>query len=419
MSNIENVTNIEVINAIVEPLVINASTDINGDLNVSGTIIGDILDPIHSVDEIEALSNNFIQINNTIKMNDEKIYITDDLITPSNNDCKIHIRDVNDVCLFMESDTDNLVETDNPFIIMTQDGGNMAQRIGIGGGGLNNTLMFDQSTALPATAPDGYKFTIANNLTVNGQGIPPTFNAQTTKFEINNTLNKSYQNFDMNNNNIVNINDIELETITANTTNIAMNNNINMQANDILNCNQLNVSSIADISGGAGPVVSYADIDLLNNDITSVSNITSEFYNTTNVNNKRSIYTISAKAIAMNTDTLLNNWTTVLSSSRVNVNPTTGVFAPVAGLYTLTYQASITTISVASKLGARLVDDLGNTVYESVIDSSNLFSAETGKDGSQFENLCGYFDGTRTYTIHCKINGNETMDFQAVISRIM
>lgn len=227
---------------------INSNTDYNNNdiLNVgtlsATNIIGNITYDIIDVNQINNKDFNFIQVNSEMKINDEKLYITDDLVTVSNNDCQIHLRNINDACIFIESDTDNLLETDNPIIVMTQDGGFLAQRIGMGGGGLNNTLMFDQSTSPPSSAPDGYKFTIGNDLTRNGQGIPPTFNTQIDKFEINNTLNKSYQNFDM-------------------------------QANDILNCNQLNVSTLADISGGSGPVVSLTNIDMLNHSITSINQL--------------------------------------------------------------------------------------------------------------------------------------------------
>ena len=166
------------------------------------------------------------------------------------------------------------------------------------------------------------------------------------------------------------------------------------------------------------------DLDLNTNNIIDVNSIgcqtiTSPEFNLSSGNIQRAAYSISARAILANTDTALTTWTTVQTSARVNVNASTGVFAPVAGLYALTYSATITTAAATTQIGARLVDDLGANVYSSVVITTDLFEPDNGETGAQYENLVGWFDGVRTYTIHCKVDANETMDFNIVITRIM
>ena len=97
----------------------------------------------------------------------------------------------------------------------------------------------------------------------------------------------------------------------------------------------------------------------------------------------------------------------------------TGIFTPVDGLYSMTYSATIATNAGVTEIGARLVDDLGTTIYTSVVQTTDLFSPETGLEGAQYENLVAYFVTGRTYTLHAKIDANETMDFHVTISRIM
>lgn len=248
----------------------------------------------------------------------------------------------------------------------------------------------------------------------------------------------------MNNREIQNVSSIAVENITDRSgTGKAIipdgGDEIVMTNNTVFRCNQLEFNQITPSTPNTGIFGLYNNSELLykiddtgslkklefdqsldTTDSVTFDSITiTNDYGLVNVNPQRSSYVIPSLAVSANTDTVLTNWDTVVSSSRVSVDPITGTFSPVAGLYSMTYQAVIATTANATRIGARLVDDLGNTTYLSVVETFDLFESETGWEGAQFENLVAYFDGTRTYQIHCKINGNETMTIQVEISRLL
>ena len=130
-------------------------------------------------------------------------------------------------------------------------------------------------------------------------------------------------------------------------------------------------------------------------------------------------YTITNKSLSSNTDVLLDNWTTVMSSPNIDFDPVTGIFTPSNGYYSVTYHSCITTNTGGlTEIGARLVNNLNETVYASVTATSDLFANETGKEGHQYENLGQLFIAGNTYKIHAKIDSNETMDFDITISKL-
>lgn len=164
----------------------------------------------------------------------------------------------------------------------------------------------------------------------------------------------------------------------------------------------------------------YIDFDdnLLIAEKTELDSLISS-YNYNDGSSRISHYSITNKAMTINNETLLDNWSVVSNSNYVIVDPVTGIFYPEAGYYSMVYQAVISSLSVASKLGARLENiTTGVTSYMSVVDSSNLLSVESGYDAGQFENLTFYFDGQSQYKIYAKVNGNEIMNFNIQIIKL-
>jgi hypothetical protein len=103
--------------------------------------------------------------------------------------------------MWFESDRDNISESDNPQIIMSQDGGAVATFQGIDSVNHPFHIMGPFETHKFFTAP-----VIA--------GSPPTFGAKTPIFYMSGTGHTSFVDFDMNTNNILNAGDVELDSLT-------------------------------------------------------------------------------------------------------------------------------------------------------------------------------------------------------------
>ncbi len=164
------------------------------------------------------------------------------------------------------------------------------------------------------------------------------------------------------------------------------------------------------------------DQQLDTTDDVEFNSVTTPSYNITNPNDQQAIYVKFPTAIPANTDGVLSNWTTAQTSNppnRVNVDPVTGIFTPETGLYSFIYQATITSMANVTNMGIRVVDELNNTIYESVIFTDDLFAPETGKEGSHYQSLVGYFIAGKSYTLHFKIGAPENVGFTCTISRIM
>lgn len=375
----------------------NVSMENNDILNIgtlqATNIIGDIADDIIDVNEINQKDNGFIQINNNTVFTTTSVKLTsvgqNSITAPG---C-LHLQSDGDTCIYLQADRDNVTETDNPLLLATQDGGLQGMQIGLT---TDNELRFIQGAQ--ADAINGFFEFWTQQMTDNGDA-PPSFSGGSRLMRLDNDEITSDRNLNLNTNDILNVGTIDPDIIE---TPVLFNNGLN----NLVSIDFTGMDMNTNLNMGGFPII-------------DASSVESVEYNLRDVNDQRSNYTIGSLAVASNTDTTLTNWTPVLTSSRINVDPVTGIFSPEAGLYSLSYQAVIATNTASTEIGARLVDDLGNTTWLSVVGTSDLFDLETGWEGAQFENLVGYFDGTRTYTIHCKIDSAETMAFQVEMSRIL
>jgi hypothetical protein len=423
--------------------------DTNGNISIPSLIIEEVV-----FDDVET---NILKTKDTGQVLHESTSIFNELINAKDqikiaenpvktNNCAIHIQDTGPACIFIEADIDDVPETDHAYLIMAQDSNFIAYKIGGGGTGLRNSLVFEGGVAPPvgASGNDGYYFRLGS-IVNNGTGLEPTFNVQNDIFHITRDSIDCYENVDMLNNDIVNVNSVSSSFDPA----------VNIRfidagiSDDVITiaAPRTTIGGYLDIPGSANPgsaglsgiggrlwnsgtnvnwITTTKTTDILNpydQDLTTTgdvtfTSVTADNYNITSLD-QSSRFVIPSRIIASNTDTELINWNTVTTSSRVNADALTGVFAPVAGLYTLTYQAFIESPVGTIEMGVRIVDDLGNTIYASVVQSTDLFAPEIGAEAAQYENLTGYFDGIRTYTLHVKLNATETMNFGINISRIL
>lgn len=521
--NIENSSSIEVINAVVDPLSINGNTTINGNLEVTGVITADLIDPIHSVNEITNLDNPDILISAPINMNNNNINNCDILdakgIIINADDApvksaqhQLHIQDDNGDCkVFLESTTSG---GDN-FIDFSQQFRQVAAQIRHRWGPIGNM----QYRTGQLTNNWGIHEFFVSTVSATAKGIMPTFSNDKliASFGGSGTLRINFYNdINCHNVNISNVNNLELETITANTTNVAFNSSINMQSNDILGANNINTSSLSSITGAGGNVAVLSDLNMGNNDINDVgtfrfqttpnldntetrllclntgddvieyreisslnpfnqtlnttdnvtfNNITandlininrltiqeigglttgnilyfendgsavrvepgcqlqatdiiSDMYRINNGNNHVASYSLT-RSLSSNTDTILTNWNVIQTSPYINVDPITGIFSPEEGIYSLLYNHVSDHTFANAYIGARLTLLNGQTVYQSIQQSNDLFLAETGFEASQYESLTGFFDGINQYQIRAKMSANSAVSvFNVTIIRL-
>lgn len=167
------------------------------------------------------------------------------------------------------------------------------------------------------------------------------------------------------------------------------------------------------------PVNNPFNQELNSNDKVVFETVLSNQYEMKNVIKQTSNYRIRNVTIPEDVDTLLKDFEELNSSDRVKFDIENGIFYPDEGLYTITYSANITSIQPdATKIGMRIQDDLGETVYSNVQDVNGLFTNETRFGTSQFENLVWYFNPDRSYTFHCKLDFKEDVIILINISRI-
>lgn len=164
---------------------------------------------------------------------------------------------------------------------------------------------------------------------------------------------------------------------------------------------------------------SFVDLDMNGNNIGTVENITADQYYLSTVAGRFSEYTITGLIVSANTNTVLVDWTTVTTSLDVNVNPTTGIFTPENGVYSMIYQATSSVLQPTSELGVRLENNSGETIYQSIIATSDLMETENGNfQGAQFESMVSPFDGLSTYRIFMKCSNNGTFNLKVRITRL-
>jgi len=240
----------------------------------------------------------------------------------------------------------------------------------------------------------------------------------------------------MTNTNINDANNISSTTITTtniqnelNNINVLSNLNmtiddtfLNMGGNDINNVDNMTIQSIGGLTEGG--------ILYFENDSSAVrvepgcqlqaNDIIADYYRFRNPNNNLAIYT-QTRSLSANTNTILDNWTTIQSSTFVNVNATTGIFNPTeAGIYAMTYNHTSDHTGTSAYIGVRLVRQSDNqTIYQSIQQSNNLFVAETGFESSQYESLTGYFNGIDSYYLATKMSSaSTTSNFVVQIYRL-
>jgi hypothetical protein len=100
--------------------------------------------------------------NNLLKISDTSTSIT--------SPCHLHIQDAGDACIFLEADTNNVGESDNTFMVMTQDGNTTMLSLGAN---FNNNWIAQWGTG--GSEDDRFKFIHNSTITDNGIGVLPSF----------------------------------------------------------------------------------------------------------------------------------------------------------------------------------------------------------------------------------------------------
>ena len=266
------------------------------------------------------------------------------------------------------------------------------------------------------TAADEGFFAFFTGQIVNNGDVEPSFVSPSRILQMSDVSILANRDLNMDLNNINGVNRID-----STNPQIYVDKNLDLNTNDLLNVDigafLTRVQTPLITSSGVSTLFGK-DVNLQNNDILGVDNIYSSNYNIVSPLDQRARYSITGRAISADTDTLLASWTIGNTSTRVQFDETTGVFSPEAGFYTIAYNNNITTTTGNINMGWRIVDDLGNTGWVSVVRSDALYQAETGFEGSQYETVTVYFDGIRTYTIHTKLNTAETCNFSLCINRV-
>ena len=144
----------------------------------------------------------------------DKVYITDDVATVSNNAAQLHISNIGKSTIFLEADTDDITETDNPFLIMVQDGSQISGLVGINS---DNKVVIDSHNSLDENLTAILFRT--GPATVNGPSQIPTYTTRNDRFEIAPGGVTSYVNMDLDGNDITNVDSIESTSINTNVIN--------------------------------------------------------------------------------------------------------------------------------------------------------------------------------------------------------
>lgn len=192
----------------------------------------------------------------------DKVLISEDITTnPSDNDAQIHISSIGSTRIFLESDTDNITETDLGFLYFSEDAGQTTHIIRGG----NNEFLYQTGTT---AGPTGHRFQTG---AVSGQpkGSLPVYASTTDLFFMGSTGNISYNDLDMLGNDILNV-----ATISGQGGNLTINTDINLANKDILGAGDIYIRGMLKNSGQPNIEVGD-DIDMLGNNIENVGSIIS------------------------------------------------------------------------------------------------------------------------------------------------
>ena len=203
--NIHDITLVDTIGVdTVNSVTTNASDMFTGDITVSGNLIG----AGGSIDVVDDLLLGSNDISAGKALLSTRMYITD---TPGfeSTVSQIHVQDLTNASMFLEADTDNAFEADVSFIMFSQDGNNTAMNI-TGG---NNIYSIISSTNAGSRGLDLSLGTTVSN----GKGNLPTINTVLPKIQIRDTLTTFTQNSDFSDTDISSVDNIQVSTISANT----------------------------------------------------------------------------------------------------------------------------------------------------------------------------------------------------------
>ena len=303
MSNITN-TNSILIDEIVptnDPLVVEGNTDINGDLDVSGSINANIVDPVHSVDEIEQLNNGFIQVNDDMSLDTCNLKISN-INTTHTSGCQLHVQDTDDSCLFLESTGTN---PDASFIVLTRDNNDDAMRISTQNSGGDQFYHFD----FGGGSINNLRFNYIGSITSAGVGQLPTFGGRDPVLQLTSTEVDILKTMDLNGRNIFNVGNIALDSITSETVaDIEVNDNIDMDNNDIVNVNGLTFQTTPPLDNTEDRflVLNTADDKIEHRTLSSFNNPFDQDLNTTDDVNFNSVQINSVSGLKLPAGFVLN-----------------------------------------------------------------------------------------------------------------
>lgn len=360
--------------------------------------------------------------NDVLLLNSKRIKMTDDVTSTMSTFQGLHIQNEQNASIWLESDSDIVGANHDPVLHLSSRGNETYSVIRTRlTGGFGDLQYFTGQTGGSNFSRHMFYTGQTSNTAKN---VLPSFINSSLKFDITGTQVNSYVDYDMNNNDIIKVDNLELNSVSAVGSNIAFNNNVNMQANNILGVNEINTSFLASITGIGGNISILSDLNMLNNNINDVNNINAndvlaDMYRINNPNNHVASYSLT-RSLSSNTDTILTNWNVLQTSPYINVNPISGIFSPEQGIYCMTYNHFSDHSGSTAYIGVRLTLFPSNqTVYSSIQDSNNLFQPETGFEASQYECLTGYFDGINQYRLNAKMNANSSVSvFNVTITRL-
>ncbi len=427
------------------------------DLEVQGNIIGNITDEDINVNTIQTANTGRVNIisetifEQNIKIADEAL----EQLVPAQ--VMLNLKSVGSQGIWVESDT-NGVGLQDPYLFLSTCQNTMGSQIRTNDddGPMFTELELYAGVTANATG-GGFDFYTAQ-MVDNGDALP-TWITEDRLFRIGDVSNISDRNLNMSSNNLTFVNDVITTQVTTNqiisdfdiATKIEIIDGAAFDDIISLDSPRLMISGYMDIPGigtpgdtglsitggrlwndGLAPpninwITTAGTVDLTDpygQDLTTTgsptfADITADGYFFSSYVDQCAVYTKSALAVLAATDTTLIGWTASQTTTKVDFDIVTGIFTPGDGVYSIIYNGTITTVAAATEIGFRLVDDLAATTYISVVSTSDLFDAETGFEGAQYENMTAVFEDPRTYTFHIKLDAAETMDFKLQFARLM
>lgn len=221
---------------------INDKLHLLGDLEVDGSIIGNVSDDVLDVNEINQKDNGFIQVNDDTVFTTNSVKLTSvagqESITANN--C-FHLQSDGDACVYIQADRDGSGGLDNPLLLANTSGGNYGTVFLMSN--TSGQLQIANGNTTDATSGTIQFFT--TQITDNGDA-PFDFSGSSLLLGLDNNNVNCYRDIDVNNNDIVNVGDLDLQgSLTNSTGDITVNKSIDFQNTfDAYNINNLEVDGI-------------------------------------------------------------------------------------------------------------------------------------------------------------------------------